>query len=330
MAKCRMLLQENEELGKVIASELDEFLGDLEEDVEGMQSMIYVLQQQLKETKEQVLELQNENKDLRNKRTTLENDPESKSPLCSQFTSSSPNRPSQIKEERTDSSQGFYKTCDTVETSSELEMMETDQDPTDTSQSYISGSEVNHITSSHHNKASNQTVSNLKKDNYYDSTDDLSNDPWSSPLQENTEELVNRKDTLEREVTPELEKPSDRDHKTDVLQNGINRTKTEIEEEIDDSCHPSFDVGSKIVCQSHVMVSTVANRAAGSLHLLQNRFDISAIDKQIFIEFLHSDYMYLVLFGPKFAYSTLDNINTNVLYVFLKKDLIVVRHVLFN
>lgn len=30
--------------------ELDEFLGDLEEDVEGMQSMIYALQQQLKET----------------------------------------------------------------------------------------------------------------------------------------------------------------------------------------------------------------------------------------------------------------------------------------
>ncbi|KAJ8315002.1 hypothetical protein KUTeg_007152 [Tegillarca granosa] len=280
MAKCRMLLQENEELGKVIASELDEFLGDLEEDVEGMQSMIYVLQQQLKETKEQVLELQNENKDLRNKRTTLENDPESKSPLCSQFTSSSPNRPSQIKEERTDSSQGFYKTCDTVETSSELEMMETDQDPTDTSQEL-------HIWV----------------------RDDLSNDPWSSPLQENTEELVNRKDTLEREVTPELEKPSDRDHKTDVLQNGINRTKTEIKEEIDDSCHPSFDVGSKIVCQSHVMI------LSGLDHVVtpDNTKNQSGLEN---ILVAYVDYMYLVLFGPKFAYSTLDNINTNVLYVF--------------
>lgn len=197
--------------------------------------MIYVLQQQLKETKEQVLELQNENKDLRNKRTTLENDPETKSPHHSQLSSSSPNRPSsQIKEERTDSSQGFYKTCDAIETSSEPEMMETDQDPTDTSQSCISGSEVNHITPSHHNKASNQTVSKLKKDNYYDSADDLSNDPWSSPLQQNTDELVNRKDTLERETTPELDKPSDKDLKTDLLQNGINRTKTEIKEEIDD------------------------------------------------------------------------------------------------
>lgn len=86
MARCQMLLQENEELGKTIASgrtaklegeislmktlvtemknnqsELDEFLGDLEEDVEGMQTMIYVLQQQLREAKEQISILEEEN-----------------------------------------------------------------------------------------------------------------------------------------------------------------------------------------------------------------------------------------------------------------------------
>ncbi|XP_067674076.1 pre-mRNA-splicing regulator WTAP-like [Haliotis asinina] len=90
MAKCRMLLQENEELGKMIASgrtaklegeialqktlvtemkknqeELDEFVGDLEEDVEGMQSLIYELQTQLKETKELAAKLQTENEQLR-------------------------------------------------------------------------------------------------------------------------------------------------------------------------------------------------------------------------------------------------------------------------
>ncbi|KAL5010214.1 hypothetical protein ScPMuIL_012519 [Solemya velum] len=96
MVKCRLLLQENEDLGKVIASgrtaklegeialqkqvvqdmkknqtELDEFLADLEEEVEGMQSMIYILQQQLIETKEQVTKLQQENDHLRTSHTNV-------------------------------------------------------------------------------------------------------------------------------------------------------------------------------------------------------------------------------------------------------------------
>ncbi|XP_050535749.1 pre-mRNA-splicing regulator female-lethal(2)D [Daktulosphaira vitifoliae] len=76
MAKCRLLYQENEELGKMVnsgriaklegelalqknfseevkksQSELDEFLQDLDEDVEGMQSTIYFLQNELKKIK---------------------------------------------------------------------------------------------------------------------------------------------------------------------------------------------------------------------------------------------------------------------------------------
>uniref|UniRef100_T1JJM3 Pre-mRNA-splicing regulator WTAP n=1 Tax=Strigamia maritima TaxID=126957 RepID=T1JJM3_STRMM len=83
MAKCRLLYQENEELGKMISSgrmaklegdlalqknfseemkksqtELDDFLLELDEDVEGMQSTILYLQQQLKESKEQIGRLQ--------------------------------------------------------------------------------------------------------------------------------------------------------------------------------------------------------------------------------------------------------------------------------
>lgn len=85
MAKCRLLHQENEELGKIISSgrvaklegdlalqrnfseemkksqaELDEFLMELDEDVEGMQSTIYFLQQQLRESKELTTKLQQE------------------------------------------------------------------------------------------------------------------------------------------------------------------------------------------------------------------------------------------------------------------------------
>ncbi|XP_046831844.1 pre-mRNA-splicing regulator WTAP-like isoform X1 [Vespa crabro] len=86
MAKCRLLYQENEELGRMIASgriaklegelalqksfseevkksqsELDEFLQDLDEDVEGMQSTIYFLQQELRKARESVILLQQEN-----------------------------------------------------------------------------------------------------------------------------------------------------------------------------------------------------------------------------------------------------------------------------
>ncbi|KAK3786738.1 hypothetical protein RRG08_000945 [Elysia crispata] len=90
MARCRMLLQENQELGKMISSgrtarlegeivlhkalatemkknqkELDEFVGELEEDVEGMQGMIFMLRQQLKEAQEQITRLHAENEQLR-------------------------------------------------------------------------------------------------------------------------------------------------------------------------------------------------------------------------------------------------------------------------
>jgi len=74
MSKCRQLIQENEEIGKMISGgrlaklegelamqrtlceemkknqlEMDEFVQELDEDVEGMQSTVYLLQQQLKE-----------------------------------------------------------------------------------------------------------------------------------------------------------------------------------------------------------------------------------------------------------------------------------------
>jgi len=83
MAKCRQLYQENEDLGKMIASgrlaklegelalqknlteemkknqqEMDDFMAELDEDVEGMQSTIYYLQQQLREAKETIAKLE--------------------------------------------------------------------------------------------------------------------------------------------------------------------------------------------------------------------------------------------------------------------------------
>lgn len=91
MAKCRLLYQENEELGKITSSgriaklesdlalqksfseevrhsqnELDSFLADLDEDVEGMQSTILFLQQELKKAKDNIVILQKENNGLKN------------------------------------------------------------------------------------------------------------------------------------------------------------------------------------------------------------------------------------------------------------------------
>lgn len=85
MAKCRLLYQENEELGKMTSngrlakleaslashktlyeevkksqSELDDFLQEIDEDVEGMQSTILFLQQELKSVREQNEQMKHE------------------------------------------------------------------------------------------------------------------------------------------------------------------------------------------------------------------------------------------------------------------------------
>lgn len=90
MAKCRMLYHENEDLGKITSSgrvaklegdlalqtsfseevrksqlELDSFLADLDEDVEGMQSTILYLQQELRKANEATVALQRENSSLK-------------------------------------------------------------------------------------------------------------------------------------------------------------------------------------------------------------------------------------------------------------------------
>lgn len=90
MAKCRLLYQENEDLGKMTSngrlsilqsdialqksfseevkksqSELDDFLQELDEDVEGMQSTIFFLQQELKTAKENISVMEKEKLNLR-------------------------------------------------------------------------------------------------------------------------------------------------------------------------------------------------------------------------------------------------------------------------
>jgi len=58
-----------------VFSELDEFLQDLDEDVEGMQSTIYYLQQELRKAKETVTSLQQENMLLKNGNASTASEP---------------------------------------------------------------------------------------------------------------------------------------------------------------------------------------------------------------------------------------------------------------
>ena len=100
MAKCRQLYQENEDLGKMIASgrlaklegelalqknlteemkknqhEMDEFMAELDEDVEGMQSTICYLQQQLREAKDTISKLEAQTSSLDSEKTENTEEP---------------------------------------------------------------------------------------------------------------------------------------------------------------------------------------------------------------------------------------------------------------
>jgi len=102
MARCRQLHQENEDLGKMIASgklskleselalqknlaetfkqnelEMDDFIAELDEDAEGLQSTIVVLQQQLKEAKDEIAKLNSELGKDTERRSSLEVDKDS-------------------------------------------------------------------------------------------------------------------------------------------------------------------------------------------------------------------------------------------------------------
>ncbi|XP_022173365.1 pre-mRNA-splicing regulator female-lethal(2)D isoform X2 [Myzus persicae] len=145
MAKCRLLYQENEELGKVVnsgrvaklegelalqknfgeevkksQSELDEFLQDLDEDVEGMQSTIYFLQNELQKCKASVQNTNNtENKETNLKSivngiktidvTTTEISPKSKTDVPTQLVKTKPDKKSSKHSKPKDTKQSSDK-----------------------------------------------------------------------------------------------------------------------------------------------------------------------------------------------------------------------------
>ncbi|KAG8444211.1 hypothetical protein GDO86_009411 [Hymenochirus boettgeri] len=134
MAKCRMLIQENQELGRQLSQgriaqleaelalqkkyseelkssqdELNDFIIQLDEEVEGMQSTILVLQQQLKESRQQLLQFQQQTQTFGNR--TLSSEPkeegETSGKDCGRMTNGPSNGGS--SHQRTHSSAGIYR-----------------------------------------------------------------------------------------------------------------------------------------------------------------------------------------------------------------------------
>ncbi|XP_075719863.1 pre-mRNA-splicing regulator WTAP [Rhinoderma darwinii] len=133
MAKCRMLIQENQELGRQLSQgriaqleaelalqkkyseelkssqdELNDFIIQLDEEVEGMQSTILVLQQQLKESRQQLSQLQQQQSQVSANRTPTEpKEEEATSKDCSRVANGPSNGGS--SHQRSHSSAALYR-----------------------------------------------------------------------------------------------------------------------------------------------------------------------------------------------------------------------------
>lgn len=235
MAKCRLLYQENEELGKMTSNgrlaklegelalqksyneevkksqlELDDFLQEMDEDVEGMQSTIVFLQQELKHTKEEKETLEKEVLQLRsyvngcganngedggtaasadpNRMDTSEPAPESGTNSC--LVNGSNNK---LKQSSSDQSELVYQNrthCgggggnsgnnnpDLLPNGGVGDELVNEQEQSNANSRLCGGNNSGSATGSNNKKANNRTAKTVggKKRNYTEDTDDLPQD----------------------------------------------------------------------------------------------------------------------------------------------------------
>lgn len=235
MAKCRLLYQENEELGKMTSNgrlaklegelalqksyneevkksqlELDDFLQEMDEDVEGMQSTIVFLQQELKHTKEGKETLEKEVLQLRsyvngcganngeegataasadpNRMDTSEPAPESGTNSC--LVNGSNNK---LKQSSSDQSELVYQNrthCgggggnsgnnnpDLLPNGGVGDELVNEQEQSNANSRLCGGNNSGSATGSNNKKANNRTAKTVggKKRNYTEDTDDLPQD----------------------------------------------------------------------------------------------------------------------------------------------------------
>ena len=132
---------------------MDDFLLELDEGSEGMQSTIILLQQELKESKEQIAQLQQENKELQSYRSNTKDDSDSVAPMdtdterTSQMETSNEwetNQPAQQTNEMSEATNGHL---DSQGEGMETDSSESNRVPTtDTIPVYRTRTEVNHST----------------------------------------------------------------------------------------------------------------------------------------------------------------------------------------
>lgn len=231
-----------------------------------MQTMIYVLQQQLKDTKEQLVQAQEDNAQLRLAPVTAATvvPPTDVKPIVKkeEEVASEPNSPirdtvtddmwtthSDSKYESSQQSHDCHmdNAIEQLETpggngNGELETtMETDQNETDeitssdpyncyASYTNAESTEQNHATDQ--NDLSEQWRTTKTDAQLYDSTDDLSQEAWKPTPDQSPEESALKKSHEELDCSPDAvnkDKLGDREQlPRDVLhvQNGVNRTST--------------------------------------------------------------------------------------------------------
>lgn len=234
---------------------MDEFLADLEEEVEGMQSMIYILQQQLKDTKEQVTKLQQENDQLRTTHTNVpdsDNCPTNKKSTTPEWTE----KDSQLKQETdldltVSSSEQWGKSRDTdsqdkespskgiSETLVDTSSMEMDQEVSDHQsrtkmEEEMETEPVMEIDSQNHIPNHSDVADSITKYENRDNTDRLSTDSWSpSPPRLTNESTTEEQAEINGEKTDKVDsggeeggkiKDMDSRNADGLLRNGIQRT----------------------------------------------------------------------------------------------------------
>ena len=220
--------------------------------MEGMQGMIYVLQQQLKEAKDQITQLQEENAliksgvphteytsssvvDQKSNVTEYRIDrtsprPVNRSPIAEDKCDRTPADTSWIKTERTSPSPRDVgdKFDRKTELPSEEESMDTDNFYMESKKHTA---QVNHIHHHHSPSAKAHSQVDVDRTRHYDSMDD-SQEGWSTPTRRDDDDFNGQKRTQSGDSTPEMDSLRDRNFTlvSEGLQNGVTRTTVKTEE----------------------------------------------------------------------------------------------------
>ena len=207
-------------------------MGDLDEDVEGMQSMIYVLQQQLKEAKDQVVQLQEENERLQASRSLCDNHNTDSSRVVSSHSLDNFRGQSH---QRTDMSK--HDTSNDNFNSVDKNSIDNDDENGDEEEMPMETDNQQHNQRKHHSSSHSDTEQSHSVRHSLDSSIDNSDTTRDSRLYAGDSEMMDDSSQddsglngqiSDSTLTSKKEKvPASQDKdSSDILLNGVTRTKT--------------------------------------------------------------------------------------------------------